>query len=53
MRSAVIGKDAATACDSCGEEIKYHIDESALPIADELKKINQHIRDRRQRLFEN
>lgn len=40
-RSAVVGKDAATACDYCGAEVKYHIYDSDLPIADDLKKINQ------------
>ena len=53
MRSAVIGEDATTACDSCGAEIKYHIEDSALPIADDLRKITQHLRERRQRLIEN
>lgn len=39
----VVGKDAASPCGYCGEEIKYHIDESDLPIADDLKKINKPI----------
>lgn len=39
----VVGKDAASPCEYCGEEIKYHIDESDLPIADDLKKINKPI----------
>lgn len=52
MRSAIIGKDAATSCDYCGAEVKYHIADSALPIADELKKINE-LRQRRNRESEN
>ena len=48
-RSAIIGKDAATVCDYCGAEIKYHIQGSDLPIADDLRTINQHLYQRRRR----
>ncbi len=34
--AAVIGKDAMTPCIHCGVEMKYHIDDSALPIKDEI-----------------
>lgn len=47
MRNVVVGQDAGTACDYCGAETKYHIDDSDLPMADELKRINQHLRQRR------
>lgn len=53
MRRATVGKDADTACDNCGDEVKYHIDDSDLPIADDLKKINQHLQQRRQKESEN
>lgn len=52
-RNAIIGKDAAMACDHCGAEVQYHISDSALPIADDLKKVNQHVRGRRVRDSEN
>jgi CheY-like chemotaxis protein len=52
-RNVEIGKDAAIACDHCGAEVKYHITDSALPIADDLKKINQHLRQRRHPQSEN
>jgi CheY-like chemotaxis protein len=45
-RSAVIGKDATTACDYCGTEVRYHISESNLPIVDDLSKLSQHLRQR-------
>ncbi len=45
--AAVIGKDAALACDHCGSEVIYHIEDSVLPIADDLRKINQPVRERR------
>ena len=46
-RNAVIGKDSVIACDHCGAEVKYHIDDSVLPIADDLREINQRSRERR------
>lgn len=52
-RSAVVGKDAATACEYCGADVKYHVHDSDLPIADDLKKSNQHLYRRRQREYEN
>lgn len=53
MRSAVFGKDATTSCDYCGAEVRYHMTEVDLPIAEDLRKINQHLRQRRQRESEN
>jgi CheY-like chemotaxis protein len=43
-RKTVTGKDATVACDYCGTEVKYHVAESDFPIADDLRKINQHRR---------
>ena len=53
MRSAVFGKDATTSCDYCGAEVRYHMTEVDLPIAEDLRKFNQHLRQRRQRESEN
>ena len=53
MRSAVMGEDAEATCDYCGAETKYHIDQSDLPISDDLKKVNQQLRQRRQPESEN
>ena len=49
MRRAILGKDADTTCDNCGAEISYHIDDSDLPIADDLKRINENLQQRRRR----
>ena len=43
-RKTVIGKDATVACDYCGTEVKYHVADSDFPLANDLKKINQHRR---------
>ena len=53
IRSAVIGKDAVTRCDHCGAEARYHISDSDLPIADDLRKVKQQLRQRRKVEFEN
>lgn len=52
-RRAIIGQDAATACDYCGAEVNYHIDSADLPIAEDLKQINERSRQRRHRQSEN
>ena len=43
-RKTVIGEDATVACDYCGTEVKYHVADSDFPLANDLKKINQHRR---------
>ena len=48
-RYAVVGEDAATSCNYCGADVKYHIHTSDLPIAPDLKKSNQYLYRRRQR----
>lgn len=44
MRSAAIGEGASANCDYCEAEVNYHLDDSALPNADEVKKIKQGVR---------
>lgn len=46
-RDAVIGKDAALACDYCGAEVKYHISDSALPVTHHLRELDQHLLEQR------
>lgn len=41
-RSTPIGKDAATQCSHCGVDVNYHIDNSVLPIQQDLKELIQY-----------
>lgn len=41
-RNAVIGKDAVAQCFHCGVDVKYHIEDSVLPIQDDLKELIVH-----------
>ena len=38
-RDGVIGKDAIAKCSHCGVNVKYHIDDSVLPIQDDLREL--------------
>ena len=37
-RDGIIGEDAVAKCFYCGVDVKYHIDDSVLPIQDDLKE---------------
>jgi CheY-like chemotaxis protein len=41
-RDGVIGEDAIAKCFHCGVDVKYHIDNSVLPIQDDLMEFVQH-----------
>lgn len=45
-RSAQIGKDAAASCPHCGVDVKYYIEDSVLPIQDDLVELVQYKRQR-------
>lgn len=38
-RDATIGRDASTSCIHCGAEVRYHIDDSVLPITHDLSSL--------------
>ena len=38
-RDGVIGKDAIAKCSHCGVDVNYHIDDSVLPIQDDLREL--------------
>lgn len=41
-RSATIGKEAAVRCSHCGVDVTYYIDNSVLPIQDDLTELIQY-----------
>lgn len=45
-RDGVIGEDAIATCSHCGENVKYHIDDSVLPIQDDLTEFIRYSNER-------
>ncbi len=45
-RDGVIGEDAVARCFHCGVDVRYHIDDSVLPIKDDLQELNRYASER-------
>ena len=45
-RDGIIGEDAVAKCFHCGVDVKYHLDDSVLPIQDDLKEFILHSQNR-------
>ncbi len=45
-RDGMIGEDAVAKCFHCGIDVKYHIDDSVLPIQDDLRELILHSQNR-------
>lgn len=45
-RNAATGKDTTTPCIHCGAEVKYHIDDSVLPVSEEISDLIKASRQR-------
>lgn len=45
-RDGVIGDDAVAKCFHCGVDVRYHIDDSVLPIQDDLKELTRYSSER-------
>ena len=45
-RDGVVGEDAVAKCFHCGVDVRYHIDDSVLPIEDDLKELTRYTSER-------
>ena len=45
-RDGVIGKDAHVKCFHCGVDVRYHIDDSLLPVKDDLRQLARYSSER-------